>query len=379
MYSVLDYGHMAADTVRMDAYARAIARIVKPGDVVVDVGAGTGIFSLLAARAGARRVHAIDPNPAVWLAAELARENGLADRIVVHAAPSFEVKLDEPADVVVSDVRGSFPLAGEHLAILRDARTRLLRPGGTLLPTRDRLFVGAVEAPRIAASLARGTEGFTARGLSSDAARLSILNTLTGDGGAELRANELLTNGDVWATLEYGTSAGPIEGEVTLVPRRCGRARALAMWFEATIADGLVYDNAPGNVLVYSRYCLPLLEPVDLDEGDRMQVVIRADERGDRWGWDTRVTSAAGAVKASFRQSTFLGMPTSPAALLRSSSTHAPGRSARGKRLGRILELMDGARTVDAIADLLVSEASAPLPRAVLLDEVRSAVERYGE
>ena len=73
MYTVHDFARMAADGARMNAFAQAIARAVKPGSVVVDLGAGTGIFSLLAAKAGAKRVHAIDPNPAIFLLPELAR------------------------------------------------------------------------------------------------------------------------------------------------------------------------------------------------------------------------------------------------------------------------------------------------------------------
>ena len=58
-YSIRDYGTMMADEVRTNAYAEALRRAVRPGDVVLDLGAGTGIFSLLACRFGARRVHAV--------------------------------------------------------------------------------------------------------------------------------------------------------------------------------------------------------------------------------------------------------------------------------------------------------------------------------
>src|SRR5690554_5347637 len=100
---------MAADGVRMDAYARAITETVQPESVVLDIGAGTGILSLLAARAGARKVHAVDTNPAVLLLRELAAENGLADRIEVHHTSALELVLPERADVIVSDLRGSDP------------------------------------------------------------------------------------------------------------------------------------------------------------------------------------------------------------------------------------------------------------------------------
>ena len=51
---------MVSDRPRTDAFAAAIREVVKPGDVVLDVGTGTGILAMLAAKAGAREVHAID-------------------------------------------------------------------------------------------------------------------------------------------------------------------------------------------------------------------------------------------------------------------------------------------------------------------------------
>ena len=155
MYSVLSYGRMAVDAVRMDAYSRAIERTVRPGSIVVDLGCGTGIMSLLALRAGARRVHAVEMDPAVWLARDLARANGFGDKLVVHHGSSFDLTLDEPADVVLGDLRGSFPLFGKNLATMEDAKRRLLAPSGVLIGARDRLFVALAETEALRQDLSR--------------------------------------------------------------------------------------------------------------------------------------------------------------------------------------------------------------------------------
>ena len=68
MYSLAGYGKMIADKVRMDAYSQALRRAVKPGSVVVDIGAGTGICAMLACRFGARKVYAIEPDDAIHVA-----------------------------------------------------------------------------------------------------------------------------------------------------------------------------------------------------------------------------------------------------------------------------------------------------------------------
>ena len=75
------YGFMIADNARMDAYVEALRRAVGSDSVVVDIGAGTGVFSLLACQFGARRVYAIEPAVAIQVAREIAAANGYADRI----------------------------------------------------------------------------------------------------------------------------------------------------------------------------------------------------------------------------------------------------------------------------------------------------------
>ena len=79
------------DAVRIGAYERAIREIVRPGDVVVDLASGTGILGLLACRAGARRVYAVEVTPLAHLARELAESNGLTDRITVIRGRAADV------------------------------------------------------------------------------------------------------------------------------------------------------------------------------------------------------------------------------------------------------------------------------------------------
>src|ERR1700693_5273364 len=99
MYNIADYGDMVADRYRLEAYAQALRQVVSPRSVVVDLGAGTGVLSLLACQCGARKVYALDPADALALAGEAARANGFADRLVVVQESSTKVGLPERADV----------------------------------------------------------------------------------------------------------------------------------------------------------------------------------------------------------------------------------------------------------------------------------------
>lgn len=363
----------------MDAHARSIARAVKPGDVVLDLGSGTGVFSLLAVRAGAKHVYAVDTNPAIWLIPELAAENGAAGKITIHHGSSLEFEPPEKVDVIIADMRGTSPLHGGQTSALRDARTRWLKPGGIMIPARDRLFVEVVESEYLAGRLARGWESFERLGLSATAARASVLNAVYNDSACPLLASDGLTTAAEWATLDYASYDGSVlDGTVELAVTRGGTANGLAVWFEANLLDDITYRTAPGWSLAYSRVYLPLLEPVRVEAGERARVTVRADARGDRWAWETELFDAKGGARARFKQSTFFGNPTAPQALLRSATTHQPVLSDKGERLKRLLAAMDGKRTVAE----LVEELERTLPpgsalRGKLLEEVRDAVDSY--
>ena len=77
---------MLADTARMTTYKQAIERHVKPGMVVIDAGAGTGVLAIFAAKAGARKVYAIEHSDMAERIQWLAEENGVAEQIQVVQA-----------------------------------------------------------------------------------------------------------------------------------------------------------------------------------------------------------------------------------------------------------------------------------------------------
>ena len=147
VYNLNDYGRMIADQVCMDAYARALKAAVTPNSVVLDIGAATGIHALLACKFGARQVYAVEPNDAIHLAREVAVANGFGGQIDFIQDLSTNVVLPEPADIIVSDMRGVLPLFGQHIPAIVDARQRHLATGGLLIPQRDTLWVALVEAP----------------------------------------------------------------------------------------------------------------------------------------------------------------------------------------------------------------------------------------
>src|SRR6478736_2378284 len=103
-YSLRDFGNMLADAPRFSAYSAAIAKAVRPGDVVLEIGCGPAVFAMLATRAGARRVFAVETDDIVDFARQLAAANNLSDRIEFFQRDSRKLTLPEPANVILSDI-----------------------------------------------------------------------------------------------------------------------------------------------------------------------------------------------------------------------------------------------------------------------------------
>jgi protein arginine N-methyltransferase 7 len=93
------------DEERTMAFAKAIAATVRPGDVVVDMGTGSGVLAMLAARAGAKKVYAIEIDRSnIATLNAVFRANALEDRIVLIHGDVCKVDLPEKVDVIIGEM-----------------------------------------------------------------------------------------------------------------------------------------------------------------------------------------------------------------------------------------------------------------------------------
>lgn len=138
---------MLDDVTRTQGLLRAIRETVRPGDVVVDIGSGTGILAVAAAKAGACRVYAIEQGKIANAAEAMVAANNVGDIVRVIRGHSSRVELPERADVLVSEILGADPLDESLLEVFRDARTRLLKPEARLIPCAVLVYGLPVKLP----------------------------------------------------------------------------------------------------------------------------------------------------------------------------------------------------------------------------------------
>ncbi len=373
MYSVYDYGSMIQDRIRMDAYVSALRQAIEPGCAVLDIGTGTGIFALLACQFGAAHVYAIESNDAIHVARDIAAANGYRDRITFYQGMSTDIDLPEKVDVIISDMRGSLPLSEQHIPSIVDARRRFLAPGGTLIPLRDQLFAALVEAPQYYQDLTAPWDAKT-YGLNMEAARRIVTNCWTRSRRNHNQILKTLVEPACWAVVEYRTIESPhISGRLEVQVTQEGTAHGFMIWFDATLAEGIAFSNAPDKPeLIYGSPFVPLTHPVPVVPGDIVSLTLQAHliDEDYMWRWDTRVVSSGNGnrVKARFTQSTFDGMPLSLEKLRKRAAQHMPRRNATGELDRYVLGLMDGTQSLETIAARVIEqfpERFASLPEAL--------------
>jgi len=274
---------MLLDTARMDSYRRAIEASVRPGDVVLDIGCGTGVLSFMACEAGAGKVYAIEGGPVIEVAQELANENGFADRVEFLRGWSADVDIPERADVLITETIGHAGLDEGIIAWTVDARQRFLRPGAAIVPQRVRLWVAAAES-------------FDDHTLVSDwrapdlpydytAAHRRAAKTLW---FASITPNNLLGQPELAADVDLLTASDETtsaSGHMTI--DRDGTVHGLACWFDSLLCAGVTVDNLPPrHDSSWSQGFLPLAEPLVVSAGEQLSWGLSVSPDGQHWAWD---------------------------------------------------------------------------------------------
>jgi len=365
VYSLAAFGRMVTDRLRTDAYAEALRRVIKTGDVVVDIGTGPGILSLIACRSGARRVYAFEPSGVIELAREIAAANGFADRIQFIPKMSTDSSLPEPANVIVSDVRGILPFFGKGLVSVIDARERLLAPGGKMIPLSDTVWIAGVCAP----DLHRESLGpWNTRPYDFD---MSAASRRTSNSASQcsVTSAQVFLEPRPLSTLDYATlQRTDLDATVSWTADHASQGHGIVLWFDSVLAEGVTLTNRPGAPpLIYRQLFLPWPEALDVCLGDIVSVTASARLVGDEyvWRWDTRLISKSSPNRAQppFHQSTFYASDFSFPELRASASQFQPRLNEDGLVHRRTLALMEGELSLEAIARELPRDFPKRFPR----------------
>lgn len=282
---------MLDDRRRTRAYREAIRRQVTAGDVVVDIGAGSGVLAAFAAQAGARHVYACEQTAMADVARSLLDRNGFGDMASVNECDLGSLTLAEPADVLTSEALGDDPF-GEHLlAMIIDARQRLLKPDARLIPRGVAVEVLPLSVPRDERNATRLTPARLRRWRTDYGLDFAVLEepaALTPRRvkrrPADVRAWPRLGPAVRVADVDLHTvSSRVVEGDATVEIARRGTLSGLFLYFVADLGAGVTLSEHPDEAAPtdhWSQLLFVLPEPRSVVRGDRIRVRYRYDPSG---------------------------------------------------------------------------------------------------
>lgn len=279
---------MVADERRNAAYERAIVKAVRPGMTVLDIGTGSGLLAMMAARAGATHVVACESEPRLAeTARKIIRINGYSDRVTVLDSHSTSLDAERDlrggADLIVTEIFGNTLIHEGALPVIEHAMANLVREGAKIIPGAGSVNV-ALAFDRADDRMKMGrVRGFDLSPFNWHAPL--ILKIRADDAGLELRGPS-----SPLFTFDF-QSGGPFESGRSTVSLRSdgGMVNGIAMWIHLQMDETGIYEIRPPTYgrtawwVLFSRFDQPLATEM----GDAVQVYGSHDR------FDVRIWSDA--------------------------------------------------------------------------------------
>jgi len=256
-FSLLHAARLLSHRSRLAKFEEALRRTVREDSYVVDIGSGTGVLALMAAKAGARRVTALDVNTeSVEYARKAAKENQLSDIVEFERLHFADFTPDERADVVICEMLSAIMLIEQQVPASRHAVQQILASNGVLLPHHVSVFVVPVECDAIKNRFRIGNLKFQALPQTVDSGIVRDLSDLT-----------ILTEFDL-ARIQ-GSEHVDTEIEFTILEN--GVFHGLVGMFEAQLYEDIVLRMDDG----WRNLFLPSTSPKEVVKGDVLRVSVK--------------------------------------------------------------------------------------------------------
>lgn len=268
------------DAARNAAYDAALRRAVASSTKVLEVGTGSGILAMMAARAGAKQVVTCEKVPSVAKTArDIVTSNGYTDRVCIIAKTSYEMNadrdMDGPADVLVSELIGQSIVGQDIMAVIEHAGSALLKPGAKIIPARGVVRVALAYDAGIDCVRMGAIDGFDLSAFN----RLAPKSYGISRGSRGLRLQSAA--GDLFDFDFQSGGPFPEQTAATTVVSNGGTANGVAQWIALQMDEDGWYENEPrpDATSAWAVVFWPFIVPRDYNAGETIKISGSHDRR----------------------------------------------------------------------------------------------------
>ncbi len=315
-YSDIKFHRMlVADQARSQSYQAAINQVVQQGDVVLDIGTGSGLLALLAVKAGAAKVYAIEKTDIIELAKQLAAENSCADKIEFINEDAAKVELPEKVDVIVSELISKAVIGQRHEELIRRFHQQSLKLGGKIIPDRVTLRVAPVSCEEIYLQTKFPTD--SSLGVKFDVANKYLQNhPIEG----RVKSEYLLSKSQIAYDVDsYDIKANQYPNkQLKFSVEDKSILHGFVCWFESVLAADIHLDSGIPGLKSWDNLFFFLPHPVEVDESAQIYFTLLGKQIKDEtfWSWKTLIKDPCGHDSdLEFTQNSFAAKVISPATL----------------------------------------------------------------
>lgn len=279
--------NMMNDAPRNTAFRAVIERQVKPNHLVLEIGTGAGLLAMMAARTGAR-VITCEFNPAIAaVARKTIAANGLSNKITVIEKYSWDVKvgvdLPRAADVLIAEIFSAQVLSEDVIPSIEDAKARLLKPNGIVIPAQATMVGALVESTPLAQLTRVATvEGFDLsvfNGYTPPLMNLDVPNT---------QLNWLSEPADLFQ-FDFQNEGFFPPGDSTFAVEvtQSGLCQGVVQWLRLDLDETSVYENPPAGAKAtrtphWTPLLYPFVAPQKVTKGQQVTLRVVHDRKGAR-------------------------------------------------------------------------------------------------
>ena len=264
---------MMNDEVRNQAYNTALREHVTPDSIVLDIGCGAGLLSMMAARAGAKHVYACEVHELMHHHAEkIFKLNGYQNKISAIRQVSTQLKigqqLPERADIIVAEVFDTGLLGEQALSTFEHAREHLLKPGGKILPSKASVQVVLIESELLhRESIVKQCSGFKVDSLN-ELSPSYIQARLDSFPHVILSEVKELGNFD----FQHGVSNEQIS-TIEFTAQTSGMVHGVCFWFTLDFGKQILLSTGPENKWNCWMQAISTFEtPIQLSQGQKLKI-----------------------------------------------------------------------------------------------------------